>query len=295
MGSSQIRLGIIGVNRRWQRRYEPALLALPHRFAVAAVCDPSWDRAEPVAKAFGAEMAAGPAALFERDDLDAVLFIAGSWQKLWPLELAARRGRPTLCRFFGPELLADAAVVEQARQSGTRFLADLPARFAPATARLRELLDGPLGPPRILLADTLTVGPAGKALPLDLLDWCTAIFGELPERVLASPNLGDHFAAIVPQWSGERMAALRRYRTPAKPGITIRVVAERGLAHVTLPNRISWSVGGVRHEQRLRGGPPAIAVLEAFHDLVTSGAKGHPDLNDIARLLALVAPGSPTR
>ena len=41
-----LRVGVIGLGRRWRKRYKPALGALRQRFAVRAVCDQVRERAQ---------------------------------------------------------------------------------------------------------------------------------------------------------------------------------------------------------------------------------------------------------
>lgn len=289
MRTEPLRLGVIGVGRPWRRSYLSALLAMPRQFVVRAVCDPSWDRADVEARSLNAESVAGPAALFERDDLDAVLFLAGSWQRLWPLELAAQRGLPTLCRFVGPELFEEAATLQQARQSDTPFLVDIGPRFAPVTARLRDLLAEELGPARCLLCDILSTRPASNGVALGLIDWCCYLFGERPERVVASPSSGANFAAVVPRWSDGRLAALRRMRcAPGTEGISLHVIAERGNARLRLPNHIAWTDGRIQHRQRLGTQDRAGTVLNLFHEMASTRRAVGPGLDDVAELLEVV-------
>jgi predicted dehydrogenase len=288
MGNDPLRLGVIGLGRSWRRRYRSALLDLPRQFVVTALCDPIWDRAQQEAKVVGGEPVAGPAALFERRDLDAVLFLAGSWQQLWPLELAARRGLPTLCRFAGRGLSEDAPALELARQSGTPFMVDLAPRFAPATARLRELIDDTLGRPRVLLCDVLSARSARAGIALELIDWCGYLLNELPGSVLASPASGDDFSAVVLRWADGRVAALRRMRTAGGcEGVSIRVIAERGIARASLPNGVAWTDGAIKHAQRLAP-TRAMPVLEAFYEGVVAGKMPGPGLEDVARLQEIV-------
>lgn len=288
MRTEPLRLGVIGVGRRWRHRYRAALLGLPRQFMVAALCDSIWDRAQREAKVVGGEAMAGPAALLERDDLDAVLFLAGSWQRLWPLELAARRGLPTLCRFTGRDLVEDATAFETARQSSTPFMVDLAPRFAPVTARLHELIDDTLGRPRVLLCDVLSARSARGGIALELIDWCGHVLNEWPTSVLASPASGDDFNAIVLRWSDGRVAALRRMRTGSgMEGISLRVMGERGIARATLPNRVAWTDGAIKHQQRLESSG-AVPVLDAFRHGIMTGAMAGPNLQDMARLREIV-------
>lgn len=290
MGNDPLRLGVIGLGRSWRRRYRSALQMLPRQFVVTALCDPIWDRAQSEAKQVGGEAVAGPAALFEREDLDAVLFLSGSWQRLWPLELAVRRGLPTLCRFADRDLAEDASAFEHARQSRTPFMVDFAPRFAPATARLRELIDDTLGRPRVLLCDVHSARSARAGIALELIDWCGHLLNERPTSILASPASGDDFSAVVLRWSDGRVAALRRMRTASgTEGISLRVIAEQGIARATLPNRVTWTDGATKHTQRLQA-TGVLPILEAFHQGVLAGRLAGPTLEDVGRLLEIVQP-----
>src|SRR5262249_56295125 len=90
-------VGVLGLGPLWRRRYKPALLAQPRRFAVRAVCDPIVYRAALEARQVGAEVFAGPTEMLERAAVEALLLLDTPWYGLWPLELACRFGRPVFC------------------------------------------------------------------------------------------------------------------------------------------------------------------------------------------------------
>src|SRR5262249_47924567 len=92
-----LRVGVIGLGRRWQKRYRPALAALGGWVKVSSVCDQVQERALREAKRVSCQAAAGPAQLLEREDVDAVLLPDEQWFGLWPLELACRRNKPVFC------------------------------------------------------------------------------------------------------------------------------------------------------------------------------------------------------
>src|SRR5260370_23212768 len=92
-----LRVGIIGLGRRWRKRYKPALRSLRARFRVQVVCDHVQERAVREAKQLACDVAAGPTQLLEREDVDAVLLFDAQWFRLWPLEGACRTGKPVFC------------------------------------------------------------------------------------------------------------------------------------------------------------------------------------------------------
>src|SRR5262245_13755228 len=114
--ATPLRVGVIGLGRRW-RRYRAALLRFHELFSIEAVCDQVRQRAEREARRLGAA-AAGPAELFERTDIDAVLLLHEQWFGLWPLELACIARKPVYCALAleSDEPHAD-AICRQVRES----------------------------------------------------------------------------------------------------------------------------------------------------------------------------------
>src|SRR5262249_33120730 len=93
---ARIRLGVIGLGRRWQR-YREALARLSDQVQIHAVCDPIGQRTEAVARQLHCTAAGGPIDLLDRNDVEAVLLLDRPWYGLWPLERACRRGKPVFC------------------------------------------------------------------------------------------------------------------------------------------------------------------------------------------------------
>src|SRR5438067_1816450 len=91
-----LRVGIIGLRRRWRRRYRPALEALRDQYEIKAVCDELRARAVREARRLGCA-AMGPGGLLARDDLDALLLCSNQWFGLWPVERACQSGTPVFC------------------------------------------------------------------------------------------------------------------------------------------------------------------------------------------------------
>ena len=179
----RLRIGIIGLGRRWQR-FRPALHELRDRVLVRAVCDQRPIRAEWAARELGCAAAAGPTDLLDRDDVEAALLLGAQWFGLWPLEQAARLGKPVLCAV--PLSTDDAHaddVMRRVREAGLPVMAALAPALSPVFARLRDLLAARLGGPRLVRCDWCGRGagrpadlPGTRALP-SLMHACAGLLG----------------------------------------------------------------------------------------------------------------------
>jgi predicted dehydrogenase len=306
-----LRVGVIGLGPRWQRRYKPALRALRDCFRLVALCDQVQQRAALEAGRLGCDAALGPTELLTRDDLDAALLLDAQWYRLWPLELACRLGKPAFC--CTPLELDEAhadAIVQEARARQVPVLMEQAPRWAPATNRLREVLETGLGPARLLLCDfvqpsreaaTLGPGPEPSAAGLlgargsALVDWCLALLGGEPRTVLASDTgratdgnadpVG--LANVLLECGDGRAVSLTRRRAPrGRRTPYVQVITERGTARADLPNRVSWTDADGRHRDTLAGQRPLGQVLlEQFHRCVRDGQNPGPNLDDAYRVL----------
>jgi predicted dehydrogenase len=284
--AERLRIGVIGLGRRWATHYRPALASLRDRFAVEAVTDPCPSRAAAAARDGGCAAAPGVLALLDTRP-DAVLILGRPWYRLWPLEQACRLGRPV---YLGTPLTADDAradaVVQQVRVANLPVMTELLPRFAPATDRLRSLLPK-LGPLRsiVCLAERRGGGAEGAlATGLVMLDWCAGCFDRPPESIrgLGPPAAGHagwllEFGGPVAQvatWPGGRGA------------VRLRAIGERGWVEIVLPRRVRWQIGRVRHADELPStGPLVRLALEQFHDVLTTGRPPTPGLDDAYRAL----------
>src|SRR5437588_4919504 len=162
--AKRLRVGIIGLGRRWPR-YRQALRGLRKQVAVRALCDQVARAAEEQAGQLGCAAAAGPGDLIERADVDAVLLLGAQWYGLWPLERACRVGKPVFCAV---SLARDEAHADDlcpgVRAARLPVLMALPVADAPATGRLRALLAQHLGPARFVRADRVLPPSAGPVL-----------------------------------------------------------------------------------------------------------------------------------
>jgi predicted dehydrogenase len=288
-----LRIGVIGLGPCWRRRYRPALLALGDRFAVAGVCSEVQQEAFREARRLGCAAAVGPTQLLEAEEVEAVLLTGPQWWGLWPLELACRVGKPVLC---GVPLERDEAHAEALRQqvqdSKLPVMMAFAPRLAPATARLRALLAGSLGPARGVVCDFLETRPVGGGNCLGigsgLFDWCAEVLGERqPVGVLAAGTEDGGFRSVLLEFDGGRVAQVTGWRTAGTHrAARLHVVAERGTATAELPGRVRWADAEGRHAQALRGErAPEQVLLEQFHQALREGRPPEPGFEDAYRVL----------
>jgi predicted dehydrogenase len=273
---SRLRLGIIGLGRRW-RRWRPALCPLAGEAVVRAVCDPSAARAARAARVLGCAAAAGPVELIDRDDVDAVLLLDRRWFGLWPLGHACGAGKPVCC---APSLVADDAHAEEllGRVEAARLpvLMALTPALAPASDRLGELLCGRLGAARVLRGQGTLAGERARPLwsgtALGLLHGAAALFGGPPRRVAAQAVEGAGFVSLLLEFAEGRVAQVSLWRG-ARAGWRFEVIAAHGSARVEAPHRLRWRDADGVHLQRLPRRPPARLLLRRF---VTGLRQGQP-------------------
>jgi predicted dehydrogenase len=288
-----MRVGIIGLGRRWPR-YRVALLALRDRLPIRAICDVVPHRAAVEARALNCPAAAGPTELFERDDIDAVLLLDTQWYRLWPVELACRYGKPVFCC---PSLACDdghaEAICQKVRDKGLPVMVELPPRQARATRQLCWLLETALGPAQLLLAN---FGQGGarptlcSPVGLAVVDWCVMLMGAEPERSRMVEEDGRPFANLVLDFGGGRSAQITCWRSHGTLGLSrrrprLQATAERGMAMIELPDRIEWIDAAGRHSQVGRHSSVEREQLEQFHDALTIGEPLQPTLDDAYRAL----------
>ncbi len=279
-------VGVIGLGRRWRRRYEPALRALADLFAVAAVCDPVPQVALGVAARLDCPVAAGPSELIERDDVSAVLLLDLGWQRLWPVGRAARAGKPVFCL---PPLEDDAdhadALARRVQDAGLPVMMAAPASFAPAALRLAQFRREHLGPTRLLVCESAGVRRGG--LGSGTLAWLLSLLGAAPVAVTGAGSESTGQESLTLEAAGGRALQLTHWHAPgARPGLRLHLVAERGQALLQSPRRLSWSDGDGTHALTLPGGRPVEELmLTCFHGAATGGPAPWPSLGDAHRAL----------
>ncbi len=293
-----LRLGVIGLGRRWRKRYRSALLALRDRFQVRALYDQSQAQARTETDLLSCRMAAGPTDLLAREDVEAVLLPDPQWFRLWPIEVACHFGKPVFC---GLPLELDDAHAERLHQRVCEdrlpvMMETLPG-LAPLTTRLREILDTGLGQPRVVIcqgASPLVKQPGSSSGPaifdpqssilglagiLPLLVWCASLFGGEPENILAGDAHSGGFTSILLQFGNGRAAQILHHLVPGtRRRLDLEIVADRGSVSLSLPDRIRRMDSEGRHSHTLpRDQPHTVKMLEEFYDVVREG--NHPCLS----------------
>jgi predicted dehydrogenase len=310
-----VRIGIIGLGPRWRKRYQPALRALGKHFQVRALCDEIYQRAVAQAKRQQCAAVMSPTELLEREDVDALLLPDRQWFQLWPVEIACRLRKPVLC---GSSLtLGDARIdtlPQQIKDSQVPVVVGMSPRFAPVTARLRELFAGPLGPPRFVVCDwdqpqcpprafdpireesQVALARLSGDGSVALLDWCAGLMGDAPLNVLATGVEGWGFVNLLFEFSSGRAVQITRRRSPGlgdgleirptlQSSLRVQVVTERGRATVKLPAQVAWTSGDGKHVHVLRSGPLYQVMLEHFGEIVRGKALPEPNVNDALRVI----------
>lgn len=279
--ADRLRIGVVGLGRRWARHYRPALAALGDRFVIRAVTDPCPQRAAAAGREVGCPAAPGVLELLD-GDLDAVLLLDRTWYRLWPLEQACRLGRPV---YLGRSLASDDAradgLVQQVRVANLPVMAELLPRLAPVTGWLHRQLPK-LGSLRSVIC--LAEQPSGSsqanlAVGLALMDWCGRFFDRAPVFIQAVGNGGAGHAGWIVDFGGP---VARIVIWPGRRRIVrVRLIGERGSADAIFPRRIRWKTGGTCHTVKLPLRRPLVRqALEQFHSALTAGRPPAPNLDD---------------
>jgi predicted dehydrogenase len=276
----RLRIGVIGLGRRW-RRYRSLLARLHEHVEVRVVCDQIAHRADIEARQFHCTAAAGPVELLERPDIEAVLMLDAQWYGLWPLEYACQTSKPVLCAWSpaSDESRAD-DLRQRIQSSGLRVLMALPTLLAPATRHLRELLTHRLGQARLVRADWCAAPlPAGgdllgDAAVLPLLAGCAWLLDDVPRSVWTVNGGNASYVTLVLRFGCDRLAQVNLWtaavgRTPTR----FEVIAEAGTATAELPRRIRWRDEDGQHAQHL---PPRSAEQSSLERFILSLRAGQP-------------------
>jgi len=283
---TKLGVGIVGLGPRWRRHYRPALHALREQFSIRAVSDARHERAVRIARRFRCE-ATGIVQLFERKDVQAIMLLDTAWHGLWPVEIAGRFGKPVFCAVpLDADLEHADAVCEKVNEAKLPVMPVLVPRAAPATARLQRLLAEQLGAPRLLLCERRGTNPG--RIGIGLLDWCMQLFGAAaPIQTRVTGSATDTFEELFADFGGGRWAIVRRWSGPhVRPATRLRLVAERGTALATLPNRVRWNDAEGRHAFVATEPRPVLEVLlERFYQAVTGGQPMQPSLAEARQAL----------
>jgi predicted dehydrogenase len=289
-----LRVGIIGLGPNWRNRYRPALLASRKRFTIRALYDQVQHLAAAEAQHLGCEAAEGLTDLLQRDDVDAVLLLDHQWFRLWPLELAARLGKPI---FSVPSLATDAEQAEQLcatlGDSPSKVLFEFRPRCTPVTKRLRKLGPTRLGTIRLLLGQVRATGTPVEPTnaehlraefehrTFEWIDWCIEVMADEPvsvqaqgteepqsfrlENVLLGFNQGRSAQLNVADYQVLSTGSEQHAGT-----FQAEVIGTRGTVRILSPRRLQWARSPIVHQECLaHRRPPELNILRQFHRLAT--------------------------
>ncbi len=312
----KLRIGVIGVGPAWESRHLPALRALSDRFEVVAFCDPVQHRAEQAARPFNAAVHDGFRGLTSREEIDAVLLLSAAFYGAQPIHAACDAGKAVYCA-AAIDLQDDeaASLRQRVEAAGIAFMAEFPCRLSPATLRLKELLATRLGAPKLLFCNRRRVHPSnsnsgGRCYRdlVELVDWCRYVVESEPTSLVAmshressqchqdyfSVNLD--FSPVGEQGTGplaviscgdyvsESLQESLAFRRPAD----LKIVCERGIAFVDLPNTLAWYDEAGQHLEPLdHERPVGEQLLIHFHRAVSSLILKSSSLADAHRAITL--------
>jgi predicted dehydrogenase len=285
-----IRLGVIGLGRRWQR-YRGALARLSDQVQVRAVCDPIGQRAEVIARQLHCDAAGGAMDLLERNDVEAVLLLDRLWYGLWPLERACRQGKPVFC---AASLTKEGLFAEKlqalVRETSARVMMALTPWAAPSFTRLSEMLQERLGPVRLLLAraifPTRSARIRGEQLlrspiALSFFYACRALMGGPPLKKVTHLPEASSFASAAFELEGGRVAQVTLAAGPyQRRGYRIEVRAENGAAVATGPDCLHWSDSEGRHTHRFTLSSLDEYLLQRFIHVLRTNEPPRPSFDD---------------
>jgi len=317
----KLRIGVIGVGPAWESRHLPALRALSDRFEVVAFCDPVQHRAEQAAQQFNAAVHDGFRGLTQREEIDAILLLSASFYGALPIHAACDMGKAVYCAAAIDLPDAEAvALRERVETAGIAFMAEFPCRLSPATLRLKELIATRLGAPKLLFCNRRRVHPSKSTSGsrcyrdlVELVDWCRYIVETDPTSLMAtshqvaglpkeeslqqdyfSVNLdfsplgetgtGPLAAITCGDYVSDSLQESLAFRRPAD----LKVVCERGIAFVDLPNTVAWFDEAGQHLETLdHERPVGEQLLLHFHRAVASLILKSSSLADAHRAVTI--------
>ena len=300
MTANKVRLGVVGLGRCWEARYQPTLARLRDRFVVTAVFDQVARRSEIVANQVRGWAAEGVAALLASPAVDAVAILAPQWFGSYALEAAARAGKPILTALALPEPPAELDQLDALiRASGVPVLPDFALRFDPAATRLRELFPPGSGAP-VRIRVVIPAASAALAAPTDpaaspihraslpaLVAWARDFVATSDYDLIAWPDAGDQPIDPDSRRSSVTFAEVGR-AGEARAGIEVWAGHRR--AWWTEPDRLRWSDGGPTQEESVA---PASAgadrLFDQFHRLILGQEPAASSWNDALTAARLAA------
>ena len=316
-------VGIVGLGTRWESRHLPAIRSLADRFEVRAICEQVAHRARRAATELNAVPLDGFRALADREDVDAVLYLADQWYGAAPILAACDAGKAVYSAASLPEQRDEVeALLTRVEGSGIAFMAELSRRHAAATVRLKELIATRLGRPRMVFCHQRLPQPASDQRTaaqavardrrdlLEMVDWCCYVIDQPPTSVVSVRHEKEHgqagsdyqmmsldFSAADRPGSGPLAQISYGQYIPAawaeavsfRPPADMQVACERGIAFVDLPATLVWFDDAGRHQESLESDRPVDeAMFLQFHRTTTSLVRRLGGLSDMVRALRIV-------
>lgn len=295
-----LRVGVIGLGRRWKRIYQPALQAARDHWIVRMVYDQQTPRARPEAQKIDGIASSGIMSLLESSEVDVVLLADRQWFGLWPIVHAARLGKPVFC---GLPLESDDhhadELMQQVGGATAPIMMALPAGFASSIRQAKELLDTTLGPAQLIRCEARM--PSSAALQHQssptaasasigvastrLLDWCTALMPGQPS--CAHAVRCGRLVSLILEYHDHRVVHINFLKTDER-NVTprLRVLTNQGSLTVHSLRRLSWRIGEIDHRQRMPWQPPLVQILlKQFHEAIRQETRITPNLADAYRVL----------
>ena len=312
--ASKVRLGVIGLGRLWEGRHKPALAQLADRFRVVALYNQVARRAELAARQLDCRAMDGLTGLVESPDVDAIAWLAPQWFGAYPVELAARAGKPI---YAAPPLPTDAAALDRldalARATNLVLMPEFASFAYPAMLQLAELIRGPLGPVQTIQgrATLLAFDRAQPSRPgfiattgslLDdlgptIVDWSRRLMGADVHRVEVRPtgrpsNAANEFDMMTvdlgfdgprtTSWILRHEVVATRMNLPVQPHPEVSIQADAGKAWINRADRLRWTDGGGdARDETLAAAPPDFeSLLDHFGHLVRGQETSAPTWTD---------------
>jgi predicted dehydrogenase len=292
---ARIRLGVIGLGRRWLR-YRAALARLREQVQIRAVCDSIGQVAESVARQLRCAAAGGVIDLLDRNDVDAVLLLDRQWFGLWPLGQAILSGKPVFCAtsLTKEDTYAD-QLQARVQQTQAHVMMSLPWCIAPSFTRLSRLLQQHLGPARFLQASAILPAKGASrrselllrsSVALSLFHACRTLLGGLPLKIVTQRHESAAFANVVLELEGGRVAQLTLTAAGGhKSSYRLEVQGDKGRAIAAGPRCLRWSSAEGHHVHRLALPSLSEYLLQRFVHALRTQEPLHPSFDDAYQAL----------
>lgn len=316
-------VGIVGLGNRWESRYLPAIRSLVDRFDVRAVCEQVSHRAQRAAGELNAVAVDGFRVLADREDIDAILYLADQWYGTAPILAACHAGKAVYSAASLPDCRQEVdTLLTRVEESGIAFMAELSRRHAPATVRLKELIATRLGPPRMAfchhrlpqsstpIRHTTAIAARHRRDLLEMVDWCCYVIDQEPTSVVSVQHASgvslprsdyqmmsldfssvDQFGQgpIAQISCGQYIPAAWEEAVSFRPSADLQIACERGIAFIDLPANLVWFDDAGRHQESLDSERPVDeSMLLQFHRTTTSLVRQLGSLPDMVRALRIV-------